>query len=89
MLIAGFPWKPESTAMHAVKLQSRGRLTLPADVRKALGVEPGDKVEFHETRAGCVEVKAMRRAGALNDRTTVSRLDVAVPKTRRQMELPI
>jgi AbrB family looped-hinge helix DNA binding protein len=75
--------------MQAVKLQSRGRLTLPAEVRRALGVAPGDQVEFHETKAGRVEVKATRRAGALADRTAVSRLDVALPKTRRQMELPI
>ena len=75
--------------MQSVKLQSRGRLTLPSDVRKALGVEPGDQVEFHGTKPGRLEVKAARRAGALNDRTAVSRLDVAVPKTKRQMELPI
>ena len=75
--------------MHAVKLQSRGRLTLPAEVRRALGVAPGDQVEFHETKPGPLEVKAAPRAGALNDRTAVSRLDVAVPKTKRQMELPI
>ena len=75
--------------MQAVKLQSRNRLTLPADVRKALGVEPGDQVEFHETKAGRVEVKATPRVGAVHDRSAITRLDVAVPKTKRQMELPI
>ena len=75
--------------MQSVKLQSRGRLTLPSDVRKALGVEPGDQVEFHETKAGRLEVRAARRVGALNDHAAVSRLNVALPKTRRQLELPI
>lgn len=75
--------------MQSVKLQSRGRLTLPSDVRKAVGVKPGDQVEFHKTETGRLEVRAARRASALNDRAAVSRLAVAQPRTKRQLELPI
>ena len=56
-------------AMQSAKIQTRGRLTLPAEVRQALNVEPGDQVTFK--------------------RRPVSRLEVGVPRTKRQMELPI
>lgn len=32
--------------MHKAKLTSKGQITLPASVRDALGVKPGDKVMF-------------------------------------------
>ena len=75
--------------MQSAKIQSRGRLTLPANVRQALKVEPGDQVTFTETKTGRFEVKAESRSGALLERRPVSRLDVGVPRTKRQMELPI
>lgn len=34
--------------MQSAKIQTRGRLTLPAEVREALKVEPGDQVTFTE-----------------------------------------
>ena len=75
--------------MQSAKVQSRGRLTLPAEVRQALKVEPGDQVTFTETRPGRFEVKAEGRSPALLERRPVSRLDVGVPRMKRQMELPI
>jgi AbrB family looped-hinge helix DNA binding protein len=75
--------------MQSAKIQTRGRLTLPAEVRRALRVEPGDQVTFTETKPGRFEVKAESRSGALLERRPVSRLDVNVPRTKRQMELPI
>ena len=75
--------------MQSAKIQTRGRLTLPAEVREALNVQPGDQVTFTETKPGRFEVKAEARSGALLERRPVSRLDVGVPRTRRQMELPM
>ena len=75
--------------MQSAKIQSRGRLTLPANVRQALKVEPGDQITFTETKPGRFEAKAESRSGALLERRPVSRLDVDVPRTKRQMELPI
>jgi AbrB family looped-hinge helix DNA binding protein len=76
--------------MKSAKVQSRGRLTLPADVRQALGIEPGDRVTFTETKPGRFEVQAEARPGALlGQKRPVSRLDVSVPRSKRQMELPI
>ena len=75
--------------MQSAKIQTRGRLTLPAEVREALKVEPGDQVTFTETKPGRFEVKAEDRSGALLERRPVSRLEVGVPRTKRQMELPI
>jgi AbrB family looped-hinge helix DNA binding protein len=75
--------------MQTAKIQSRGRLTLPAGVREALKVEPGDQVTFTETKPGRFELKAEGGSGTLLERRPVSRLEVGVPRTRRQMELPI
>ena len=41
------------------KLTSKGQLTLPREVRRALGVEPGDKVAFEVTSQG-VTVQPVR-----------------------------
>lgn len=75
--------------MQSAKIQTRGRLTLPAEVRQVLNVEPGDQVTFTETKPGRFEVQAEAKSGALLERRPVSRLDVRVPRTKRQMELPI
>ena len=74
--------------MHSARIQSRGRLTLPAEVREALKVEPGDQVTFTETKPGRFELKAEGVSGSLLERRPVSRLAVGVPRTRRRMELP-
>jgi AbrB family looped-hinge helix DNA binding protein len=75
--------------MQSAKIQTRGRVTLPAEVREGLKVAPGDQVTFVETTPGRFEVRAEGKAGALLQRRPVSRLDVNVPRTKRQMELPI
>lgn len=75
--------------MQSAKVQTRGRVTLPVEVRHALKVERGDQVSFTETKPGRFEVRAEGRSGALLGRRPVSRLDVGVPRTKRQMELPI
>jgi AbrB family looped-hinge helix DNA binding protein len=34
------------------KITSRGRVTIPKDVRERLGLKPGDEIEFVEDREG-------------------------------------
>ncbi len=60
--------------MHrTATLQTRGRVTLPINIRQALNVAPGDDVVFVETVPGRFEVKAEARTAALLNR----------PRTRR------
>jgi AbrB family looped-hinge helix DNA binding protein len=39
---------------YEAKVSSGGRLTVPREVRRALGVRPGDKVAFEITESGIV-----------------------------------
>ena len=47
--------------MPKVFLTSKGRVTIPKEVRQALGVEAGDRLEFVETGKGVFEVVAASR----------------------------
>ena len=44
--------------MTTATVTSKGQITIPANVRKALQVEPGDRVEFVEVDPGRFEVVA-------------------------------
>lgn len=72
--------------MHSAKMQTRGRLTIPAEVRRALQVADGDELVFVETQPGRFEIKAEQRGAALLKRRRVARLEVPV---KRQLDLPI
>ncbi len=42
--------------MSTATLTSKGQITIPADVRRALNVEAGDRVEFVQVEPGRFEV---------------------------------
>lgn len=44
--------------MATATLSSKGQVTIPAAVRRALGVDVGDRIEFIETTPGRFEVVA-------------------------------
>ncbi len=44
--------------MASATVTSKGQITIPANVRQALQVEPGDRVEFVEVDQGRFEVVA-------------------------------
>ena len=44
--------------MNSVTITSKGRITIPAAVRKALKISSGDRVEFVEVEPGRFEVVA-------------------------------
>jgi len=50
--------------MYKAKITSKGQITLPAEVRKALGLKPGGKVVFFEDGNGGFTV---RRVGSIMD----------------------
>lgn len=44
------------------KVTKKGQVTIPKDVREALGIRPGDEVAFEETDAGYVIAKQVDRS---------------------------
>lgn len=44
--------------MHVSKLSIKGQVTIPIDVRKAMGIEPGDLVSY-ELKGNSVEIKRL------------------------------
>lgn len=44
--------------MSIATLTSKGQVTIPKDVREALGLEPGDRLSFEVREDGIVEVRA-------------------------------
>ena len=47
--------------MATATVTSKGQITMPQVVRRALGLEPGDKVDFVPDRAGGYRVVALRK----------------------------
>ncbi len=45
--------------MPSGTVSSKYQLTLPVEIRKGLGIKPGDRVEF-EVKAGRLEVRVIR-----------------------------
>jgi AbrB family looped-hinge helix DNA binding protein len=76
--------------MHCTAtVQTRGRVTLPARIRQALQIAPGDNVVFVETAAGRFELKAEARTAALLNRRSATRLDVPVRRRASHLQLPL
>lgn len=48
--------------MATANVISKGRITIPAEVRAALGLRPGDRVEFVEFEVGQFAIKAVTRS---------------------------
>ena len=42
----------------SAKVTSKGQITLPGELRKALGIKPGDRVDFRKTEKGNYELVA-------------------------------
>lgn len=48
--------------MSTATLTTKGQITIPVDVRRALNVEAGDRVEFVQMESGRFEVVATTRS---------------------------
>jgi antitoxin PrlF len=46
----------------AAKITSKGQITIPVQVRTALGVDPGDRIEFVEVGKGEFNIVAATRS---------------------------
>jgi len=72
--------------MATSKVTTKGQITIPKAVRTALGVEPGDRVEFVVREDGVVEMVARTRpllslAGILGERRlgiTIDEMDAGI-----------
>ena len=53
--------------MNTATLTSKGQLSLPASVRRGLGLRPGDRLTFLEDSAGGYRVVPLRKTGELNE----------------------
>lgn len=51
--------------MSAATLTSKGQTTIPIDIRRGLGLEPGDQLEFHLRSNGSASMRVRR--GTLKD----------------------
>ncbi len=65
--------------MSAATLTSKGQLTLPRDVRAAMGVGPGDRVEFVRMEDGNFAV--------LPATTSVRSLQGLIPRPKKPVSL--
>lgn len=78
--------------MPTAKVTSKGQVTIPKEVRLALGVEPGDRVSFVLRPDGVVELMArtgslLDLAGVLGERrlgVTVEDMDAAISEMTGQ-----
>lgn len=43
------------------KVQARGQVTLPSDIRREVGIRPGDTVLFRQTGPSTVELEVLPR----------------------------
>ena len=74
--------------MSSATVTSKGQITIPADVREALIVVPGDRVEFVEVNPGRFEVVAATHSvtelkgmfGRAKKRVSIDDMNIAIAK---------
>lgn len=47
--------------MGTAKLQPRGQITIPAEIRRTLGWKPGDSISFGTTPDGVLQLRVIKR----------------------------
>ncbi len=62
MLVRYIEQDQGETAVSASTVNSKGQVTIPAEIRNALGIAPGDRVRFYRRADG---VFALERAGGV------------------------
>lgn len=74
--------------MYKAKLTSKGQITIPVEVRKAMGIKPGGRVAFFEGENGEFVLRRMRSImelegvlAGLIPPMTVKEMDKAIGKT--------
>ena len=75
--------------MAIARIQARGQVTLPKEVREAAGVEPGDAVIVEATGRGTVELRVVPRmtlAETFERYRIEGRVDLAADRARWEAE---
>lgn len=73
--------------MHKAKVTSKGQITIPAEVREAMGLKPGEKVVFLPGTDGAF---TMRRVGSIMELFgCLAHLGLDVPKSDEEMSREI
>lgn len=76
--------------MPSATLTSKGQLTVPIQVRNAMGVEAGDRIEFVEIEKGHFEIMAATRSlkelnglfkGRRQKPATIEEMDEAIARS--------
>ena len=70
--------------MSASTLTSKGQTTIPFDIREGLGLNPGDRIEFHLLSNGSASMRVKR--GTLNDFIGVLRQPGRAAKSLKAMD---
>lgn len=69
--------------MAVATLTSKGQITIPVEVRRKLGLKPGDRIDFVMEAGGEVRLKAKKRP--LGDLLGILRAAVKMPLSVEQM----
>lgn len=68
--------------MHKAKITSKGQITIPVEVRKAMGIKPGERVTFSEGADNSEYI--LRRVGTMMDMAG-SLAGLGAPKSDAEM----
>ena len=60
----------------SAKITSKGQITLPSELRRELGVKPGDRVDFTRNKDGKLEMTA--RTGSIMDIRGIIKTDIVL-----------
>lgn len=66
-------------AMGLGRVQARGQVTIPAEVREALGIQPGDVLLFEVRGPGVGQFRVFRTTRSLDEFFDAYRVDGPVP----------
>ena len=73
--------------MSSATITSKGQTTIPVDIRRGMGLQPGDQIEFHLLSDGSATMRVKR--GTLKDFIGVLRRESQPPLSPQAMDAGI
>jgi antitoxin PrlF len=70
--------------MSAATITSKGQTTIPVDIRRGMGLKPGDQIEFHLLGNGSATMRVIR--GILKDFVGLLHKDGQAPLSLKAMD---
>jgi antitoxin PrlF len=74
---------------EAATLTSKGQVTIPAGIRKRLGVQPGDQLRFELAHSGQLTVTAIRRRSIFEQMDELKLPSIGRPVERADIDRAI